>query len=271
MLSPRSIAATALSENARHHASTRGSERLQGLFGLEASSGIEEDTLSRFARAAEDEGAPTYVVLEDEGEEANLVQGLDGASVWSRGGAVLHRGPIAVEDEVVFREREVWITHGAQSDILSGMGAMDLARAASSGLRLALGTDGCGASVSEELRVAAYRQRSRGRDMKDAVRLACRAAFSGNADFASRIFGPELGRIKPGARADLVVLDYRPPTPLEEESLPEHLFWGASRAPVHAVILNGRLVYKNGEFTHLDEPRIRARAREVATKLRERL
>ena len=126
--------------NARHHASTRGSERLQGLFGLEASSGIEEDTLSRFARAAEDEGAPTYVVLEDEGEEANLVQGLDGASVWSRGGAVLHRGPIAVEDEVVFREREVWITHGAQSDILSGMGAMDLARAASSGLRLALGT-----------------------------------------------------------------------------------------------------------------------------------
>jgi cytosine/adenosine deaminase-related metal-dependent hydrolase len=107
--------------------------------------------------------------------------------------------------------------------------------------------------------------------MKDAVRLAWRAAFSGNADLASRVFGPELGRIKPGARADLVVLDYRPPTPLDEESLPEHLFWGASRAPVHAVIVNGKLVYQNGEFKHLDEERIRARAREVATKLRERL
>ncbi len=238
--SPRSVAAAAIRENARHHASCAGSERIQGLFGLDASSGIEDETLQRFAKAAEDEGAGTYVLLEDGGDEADLVNRLDRASVWSRPGAALHRGPIAAGDEVVFRDREVWIAHGAQSDILSGMGALDLARAASSGLRLALATDGCGASLSEELRVAAYRQRTRGRDLKDALRLACRAGFAGNADFVSRIFGPELGRIKPGARADLVVLDYRPATPVGEENLPEHLFWGASRSPVHAVIVNGK-------------------------------
>jgi cytosine/adenosine deaminase-related metal-dependent hydrolase len=85
------------------------------------------------------------------------------------------------------------------------------------------------------------------------------------------VFGAELGRIKPGARADLVVLDYRALTPLEEDNLPEHLFWGASRAPVHSVIVNGKLLYQNGEFKDLDEERIRARAREAARKLRERL
>jgi cytosine/adenosine deaminase-related metal-dependent hydrolase len=211
------------------------------------------------------------VALEDEGEDSALGTRLERAGVWNRGGVALHRGPISPEDEVVFRDREVWVAHGAQSDILSGVGAIDLARAASSGLRLALATDGCGPSVMEELRIAAYRQRTRGRDLKDAIRLACRAAFAGNADLATRVFGPELGRIKPGARADLVVFDYRPLTPLEEESLPEHLFWGASRAPVHSVIVNGKLVYQNGEFRDLDEERIRARAREAARKLRERL
>ncbi len=269
--SPRSDAAAAIRENARHVASCRGSERIQGLFGLDAASGIEKEALTRFAKAAEEEEAGSYVLLEDDAGEVDLVNRLARASLWSRGGAAFHRGPIAVEDEVVFRDRAVWIVHGAQSDVLSGMGAFDLARAASSGLRLALATDGCGASLNEELRVAAYRQRTRGRSLKDAVRLACRAAFAGNADLATRVFGPELGRIKPGARADLVVLDYRAATPLEEESLPEHLFWGASRAPVYAVIVNGKLVYKNGQFMHLDEERIRARARETAGKLQERL
>jgi cytosine/adenosine deaminase-related metal-dependent hydrolase len=68
-----------------------------------------------------------------------------------------------------------------------------------------------------------------------------------------------------------VVLDYRTPTELDEESLPDRLFWGASRAPVHAVIVNGKLVYQNGRFPDLDEERIRARAREAARKLLERL
>jgi cytosine/adenosine deaminase-related metal-dependent hydrolase len=178
---------------------------------------------------------------------------------------------MAPEDEVVFREREVWIAHGAQSDILSGSGTLDLARAASSGLRLALATDGCGPGLCEEVRTAAYRQRTRGRDLTDAIRLACRAAFAGNADLATRVFGAELGRIKPGARADLVVLDYRAPTAISEESLGEHLFWGALRAPVHSVIVNGKVLYQTGEFKDLDEERIRARAREAARKLGERL
>ena len=273
LISPRSDTAAAIRENARHLASCRGSssERIQGLFGLDATSGIEDEPLTRVARAAEDEGAGVHVLLEDDGDEADVVNRLERLGVWKGGGVAFYRGPIAPEDEVVFREREIWIAHGAQSDILSGVGALDLARAASSGLRLALATDGCGPSLTEELRVAAYRQRTRGREMKDAIRLVCRAAFAGNADLATRVFGPELGRIKPGARADLVVLDYWAPTPLEEENLPEHLFWGASRAPVHSVIVNGKLLYQNGEFKDLDEERIRARAREAARKLRERL
>ena len=273
VVSPRSDTAAAIRENVRHLASCRGSssDRIQGLFGLDATSGIEDEPLTDVARAAEEEGAGVYLLLEDDGDEADVVNRLERLGVWNRGGVAFYRGPVAPGDEVVFRDREVWIAHGAQSDILSGMGAPDLARAASSGLRLALATDGCGPSLCEELRVAAYRQRTRGRELKDAIRLACRAAFTGNADLATRVFGPELGRIKPGARADLVVLDYRAPTPLEEENLPEHLFWGASRAPVHSVIVNGKLLYQNGEFKDLDEERIRARAREAAKTLRERL
>ncbi len=273
VVAPPSDREAAIRENARHLASCRGSssDRIQGLYGLDVTSGVEEELVAEVAKAAEDEGAGVHVRLEDDGPESDAVNRLQRLGVWKNGGVAFYRGPMAPEDEVVFRDRGIWVAHSAQSDILSGMGAIDLARAASSGLRLALATDGCGASLCEEVRVAAYRQRTRGRELKDAIRLASRAAFHGNADLATRVFGAELGRIKPGARADLVVLDYRAPTPLDEESLPEHLFWGALRSPVHAVIVNGKVSYQNGRFKDLDEERIRARAREAAGKLRERL
>jgi len=139
VVSPRSDTAAAIRENARHLASCRGSssDRMQGLFGLDGSSGIEDEPLNEFARAVEDEGAGVHVLLEDQGDEADVVNRLERLGVWNRSGVAFYRGPIDPEDEVVFREREVWIAHGAQSDILSGVGAPDLARAASSGLRLA--------------------------------------------------------------------------------------------------------------------------------------
>ncbi len=268
--SARSDIEVSVRENARHIASCRGSssERLQGLFGIDVTSEVDGVALSKVAKAAEEEGARVHVTVEDDPE---VVREVARSGLWNRGGVALYRGPISSENVVALRGRELWVAHGPSSDILRGLGVLDLSHAESSGLKLALATDGCGASVSEELRVAAYRQRSRGRELEDAIRLACRAAFGKAADLATLVFGAELGRIKPGARADLVVLDYRAATPLEEENLPEHLFWGASRAPVHAVIVNGKLLYQNGRFHDLDEERVRARALEAARKLRERL
>ena len=44
-----------------------------------------------------------------------------------------------------------------------------------------------------------------------------------------------------------------------------------SRAPVYAVVINGKLVFKQCVFPHLDESRIRARARRAADALWKRM
>jgi cytosine/adenosine deaminase-related metal-dependent hydrolase len=273
LVSPRSDADSSMGENARHLATCRGpsSERIQGMFGLDATSELDEALLRRFAEAAAAESAPCYVALEESRNDPTPAKRLVRAGIWSHGGVALYRGPIPSEDEEALRDNNVFVAHAAEADILSGAGAPDLSRAASSGVRLAMATNGCGASIADALRMASYRQRTRGRAMSDAIRLACNAAFTGGADLATRVFGPAIGRIKPGARADLVVLDYRPQTPIDEDNLPEQLFWDAARAPVRAVIVNGKLLYHNGRFADLDEERIRARAREAAGRIRERL
>jgi hypothetical protein len=51
----------------------------------------------------------------------------------------------------------------------------------------------------------------------------------------------------------------------------DHLHSGIGRSPLQMVMINGRVVYRSGVFPHLDEARIRARSRETARSLWERM
>ena len=71
---------------------------------------------------------------------------------------------------------------------------------------------------------------------------------------------------------DVVVIDYDPPTPLETGNSFGHIVFGMSQAAVDTTIVGGRVLMQNKRLTlDLDEPRINARARELAAKLWKRL
>ena len=75
------------------------------------------------------------------------------------------------------------------------------------------------------------------------------------------------GRIESGYKADLAILDYRPPTPLKAENAASHFVWGMCAADVESTIVNGRLLYENRHFTCLDEERIFREARHAAERV----
>jgi cytosine/adenosine deaminase-related metal-dependent hydrolase len=85
--------------------------------------------------------------------------------------------------------------------------------------------------------------------------------------FAERYFGEGLGRIEPGAPADLVLVDYRPATALSPDTLAAHLAAGLLRAPVTGVIVAGEILMEDGRLTTVDESEVAARARECARRV----
>ena len=72
------------------------------------------------------------------------------------------------------------------------------------------------------------------------------------------------------AKADLVILDYSPPTPMTSENLIGHILFGIADAPVDTTIVAGRVLMKKGKIQDVDEEEIHARARETAQKVWER-
>jgi putative selenium metabolism protein SsnA len=257
-----------------------GTDMMTALFGLDASNTLSERTIDRAVEMANGLGVGFHVhVSKDAGDLEDSRTQYGGTPVRRFASAgVLRDGSLAVDcvhlEEDDYRELKssgARVVLNPQSNAANGVGEANANRIGALGIPTGLGTDGFTASVFEELRAAALLPIVMGRHPSSAKKEAFHAAFVGNAELATSLFGPPLGMIKPGARADLVVIDHQVSTPLTPENLAEHVLFGFSRAPVYLVVINGRVVFRKGGFPLLDESRIRARAREAAEALWERM
>ncbi len=157
-----------------------------------------------------------------------------------------------------------FLVHNARSNMNNAVGYA----AGLSGVRnVALGTDGIGSDMLEEMKFAYFKHRDAGGRYlpADFVRLL----HNGNT-LLERYFNRPFGRVEKGFTADLVVYDYRSPTPLESDNIAWHMVFGLSSRDVKTVIVNGRIVYENRRFPFDLQP-VYEKAREAARQLWQRM
>jgi cytosine/adenosine deaminase-related metal-dependent hydrolase len=134
--------------------------------------------------------------------------------------------------------------------------------------RAALGTDGLDQDMLAEARAAFLGMRNAGRD--DAVG-ATLAMLIGGQRLASAFFGTSLDTLGRDTPADLVVLDYRPPTPLTPDNLAGHVLFGLDRSHVRSTMVAGRFVLRDRRLTTVDEVAVFVGARRAAEALWKRM
>ena len=140
------------------------------------------------------------------------------------------------------------VAHNPRSNMNNGVGRTPLAWL---GERVALGTDGIGGDLFEESRTAFLRRREEELGTGPDWALARLAVGAG---VAARAFAePLLGRLDPGAPADLAVLDYAAPTPLDAGTLGGHWIFGLASSAVRDVMVGGRWLVRDGRHVRRDE------------------
>ena len=93
------------------------------------------------------------------------------------------------------------------------------------------------------------------------------AILTGGHRLASAIIGVPLGRLAPGYAADVMRLDYCPPTPLTSDNVVGHLLFGLSAAHVRSVWVAGEPVVTDRQLVRLNAAELASSARDMAPDL----
>jgi putative selenium metabolism protein SsnA len=255
-----------LAENERfakeHPAHTRA------MIGAHAPFTLDDDTLDALRDVAERTRTAVHVhVAEDRTDVedaarrgASLGARLQHVGVARPGSIVAHGVHLdaAIRDEVA--RAGAWVVTNARSNMNNAVGL-----APASGARVALGTDGIGADMIAEAQAHFFRHA----EARDALAMDAVSRLVGAQRLASLLFDGEerAPRVAAGERADLVVLEYDPPTPLAPSNLAGHVLFGWSSALVRDTIAGGRFVVRHRAVQSIDEAALMARARDAATRL----
>jgi cytosine/adenosine deaminase-related metal-dependent hydrolase len=165
------------------------------------------------------------------------------------------------------------VAHNPPSNVRLGSGVAATRLMLESGVRVGIGTDSPSSSdtqnMFEAMRWASYLSRIATLDYRQWItgEEAFTMATQGSAGVLG--MGDQIGRLAPGYRADIVLLDLRRPdfVPLNDALL--QLVFSEAGAAVDSVMIDGRVVLDCGRLVTVDEEKVRRAAEAAAARLRE--
>ena len=267
-------AAEGVRENVRfiERVRSRGGDGLvRASFGLHAAFTLGDRTLRRTVEANQALGAGFHLHVAEDRCDAGAVRRLRDAGVLDERTLAAHCLHVTAADIAVLSARAVNVVHNPQSNCNNAVGTARLPELMNSGVLVGLGSDGYTSRMWDEFRTAFHVQKLRARDPRVACAEAYAAAFLNNRTIVRKIWGMDIGRIETGARADLILVDYYPPAPLDGGNLFGHLLFGISNAPIHSLMVNGRYVVRDRRCVTLDERAVAERAAVQAQALWKRI
>ena len=163
------------------------------------------------------------------------------------------------EDIAIMAEKKVTAVHNPISNLKLGSGVMPIRRMLDAGVQVAIGTDGVASNnrldVLRDYQTAAILHKGIARDpaivtARELWQIATRngALAQGRTD---------CGKIVVGSAADLILLDRNALHNVPNYDDYAMLAYSASSEDIRMTMVDGRILYQNGEYTLIDEERLR--------------
>ncbi|MCW8333579.1 putative aminohydrolase SsnA [Vibrio paucivorans] len=192
--------------------------------------------------------------------DQDIVERLDSFGLINSKTLLAHGLFLSEKDINILNKHDGFLVHNARSNMNNNVGYNHQLRQFKN---VAIGTDGIGADMFEELKFAFFKHRDAGGQMWPDSFMS--HLWNGN-EILGRNFGAKFGCLEAGYKADLTILDYTSPTPLVADNLPGHFAFALNASNVNSVMVEGKFSYLNREFPFDVEP-IYKEAREVAARL----
>jgi len=167
----------------------------------------------------------------------------------------------------IIRETGTMCVNNPESNMGNAVGCSPVLQLFKHGITVGLGTDAYTNDMLESLKAALAIQRHNACMPNVGWGEATAMLFENNAKVAAKYFPAPLGVLKPGAAADIIVMDYKPFTPFSGENVDGHMLFGMTGRQCQTTIANGKLLMRDRELVGVDEEAVNAHILEQSRKL----
>jgi len=276
------IAEEGIKENINFIASCQANPdpMVAGMFGLHASFTVSDQTLNKCSEEAKRLGAGFHLHVAEGKEDledsltkygVRVVERLEKFGVLGPKTIAVHCVHIDDNEIELLKTSQTQVVHNPESNMGNAVGVTPVLKMLSHGVKVGLGTDGYTCDMFESGKVANVLHKHAAADPSVAWGEVPQMLYGNNPEIASDLFSGKFGELTEGAWADVIVVDYVPPTPINPNNWSGHLLFGVSGRSVETTVINGRVCMLDRKLIDIDEEAIGARSRELAQALWDRI
>jgi len=276
-VSDRNVVGGGIAENKRFINKTgKGDGQIAAMLGLHASFTLSDETLETCVGIATDNDLGCHIHVEEDLSDREdalkkyntaVVNRLHKVGATGNKSIFVHCVHIDEDEMDILAKTGTIVVHNPESNMNNAVGVTPILKMLKKNVLVGLGTDGMGSDMLAQMRCAYLLHRLANRDPRVAFVEAPQMLLQNNAEIAERQFGLKLGEISEGHPADLAIIDYHPPTPLDEANFLGHLIFGLVDSVVDTTVCRGKILMQAKKIISMDEERLAARSRELAPKM----
>jgi 5-methylthioadenosine/S-adenosylhomocysteine deaminase len=254
-------------------------DRIIPIIGAHAIYTIPPDLMRRIAATAQELDVPISIHVSESRWEMETTQknyqttpihALDQLGVFGAHTIAAHVVWPQDDDIPVLVQRQVGVIHNPSSNMKISSGISPVTKMLAAGVHVGLGTDGPATNndldMWEEMRLAAFLQKVSTMDPKVIpARTALNMATRGGAEAIG--LGAEIGTLAPGRRADLIQVSLADVhfTPMYD--VISHLVYVAHAEDVASVVVDGKILMRDGKVLTVDEAKVTRAANDIAARI----
>lgn len=196
------------------------------------------------------------------------IQYLDKLGVFEVPTLAAHCVHVDGKDIEILSEKKVSVAHNPGSNMKLGAGIAPIDEMLKHGVCVGLGTDGAASNnnldIWEEIRLASFLPKVARRDPTKIS--PAEALKMGTLGGAHALGWKDVGEIKEGKKADLIIVDIDQPHLVPRYNLLSNLVYAARASDVETVIINGKIIMENKEVLTIDEEEVKRKICQIQGK-----
>lgn len=247
--------------------------------GFHAEYTTDKELIKDIAKLAEKYQAPVFTHASETKSEVEDCIKRNGMSptkylnelgIFNYGGGAYHSVWIDDEDIEIYKEKGIWAVINACSNAKLASGIAPVSKLLKSGVKVAVGTDGASSNnaldMFREMYTICATQKL---NDKDAASTDANDILKASTIGSAKCMGlSDCDVIDVGKKADLIVIDMHRPSMQPINNITKNLVYSGGKDIVKMTMINGKILYDNGEFKNIDIEKIYANAQAIIDRIR---